>query len=691
MEPENNNQERRFRDFFAIVKRRWAIILATIVVCTGLGAVATYLIEPTYASSVWIELEGRTKDFSNAAGDFGGLGRVSIQNPTDDLPTQVEVLMSQVVFENAAKQAGVQSIRRSPDGGNLDPSIRSKQVGPTNVIQVTAESSQKEVAQAVATQVPAAYRDYVENKLGGQLDGAVNYVRAQLDEDKKALRAAQDELERFRTVHHITNGDQENQSRLQRMAGAEADLRVAEQKLVAAKDYYDSIKRDRDALPQTIKAPSDHVNDQERELVKEKIADLKGQLEAKRKIWADTSQEVRSVQAQLDEEEKYYASMPKKFESSGVIRNPQLEVYEQKVDEGKAQLESARSARDVAATALSIAKRDVEDYVKIEGDYERLALAVTNAKQNADKTTLDLEDLSLRRSKAKSPVSTIQTASLPEIVRPRLEIDLLLGAVIGIFLGIGLAALRERYDDRVYSSEGILEASGLKALGSISLGASRLPALITEDRSLAVNDNYRMLRSTLLHSGAEAFRSIAFCSSLADEGRSESAVNLAASMAMGGHQVVLLDANFRNPALSRLMAVPEAPGLAELLRREVAARDVARMTTVEGLHVISAGHPDGIAAELLGSDTFTGLLEDLKERYHFVVVDTSPCLAGADGPVTAASCEATVFVVKLGTSRRSATRYSVDLLQRTRANVLGVLTNKPGANPRTEFRDFADA
>jgi capsular exopolysaccharide synthesis family protein len=649
------------------------------------------LLEPTYASTVVVELEGRTHDF---AVEQGGdpISSVSVPNPTDDLPTQVEVLMSLDVYGRALNTAGVKA-EVNDDGSPADPVVKAKQITQTNVIALTVESKNPRAAQSVARSLNKAYDDYVHEKLDGQLTNAISFMHDKFLVDRtQALKQAQDDLEKFRRANNITNGDQENSERLSHLASAESDYRAADQRLSSAKEYYASMLAARKALPLTEKNSNISATDRDIELEKEKIADVEATLASKKAIYTDNSQEVKSVQAQLDKELAYLKSMPKKFDGGTVIRNPLIDAYDQKLADAKGNLDGARAALVSAQIAVDAARRDVEKFSSVKGEYDRLSQAVLSATQDRDRANQQYHDLLVRRSDAKSPISIVSSASPPIQVKPIWLLNIAVGVLAGIALSWGLVRLRESSDDRIWSSESALEVAGLPALGSIGLGASRLPALITNDRSLAQNDNYRILRTSLLNTATgEAFRSIAVTSALGDEGRSETAVNLAASMAMGGHQVVLIDANFRSPSLATLMSLPEAPGLAELLRREAVTRDVARASSVDGMHVITAGRSDTTSADLLGSESFSALIEDLKERYHFVIVDTSPCLAGADGPVTAAACEASIYVVKLGTSRRSATRYCIDMLKRTRAHVLGVVTNRPGANPKNEFREYADA
>jgi non-specific protein-tyrosine kinase len=269
-------------------------------------------------------------------------------------------------------------------------------------------------------------------------------------------------------------------------------------------------------------------------------------------------------------------------------------------------------------------------------------------------------------------------------VSPRPLLSLLLGALIGLMIAVAVLFIAEYLDDTVKTSGDVQELLGLPTLGAISRvpkrsrgrGAEGLVTLRAPRSSAA--EAYRTLGSNVEFASLDApVRTLLVTSAGHGEGKTFCAANLAIVLAQAGQRVLLVDGDLREPDIHNIFNVPNGAGLTELLRNGGAnAHDAILATDVERLHILTAGIPPAIPAELLGSRRMKAVLERLQADVDIVVVD-SPALRGVADPVILSSLlDATLLVIEAGRSRRAVVREAGEALARANARVLGVVLNR---------------
>jgi capsular exopolysaccharide synthesis family protein len=203
---------------------------------------------------------------------------------------------------------------------------------------------------------------------------------------------------------------------------------------------------------------------------------------------------------------------------------------------------------------------------------------------------------------------------------------------------------------------------------------------ITEPRS-PLAEQYRALRTNLLALGPEhPLKVIVVTSAVAGEGKSVTALNLAACLAeVEGKRVAAVDADLRRPSLHRLMGLDNQRGLADYLSGGTMLEMVLQRSRTPNLWALPAGRTPPNPAELLGGKRMDDLLARLRREYDHVVIDTPPAVATTDAGILAPRCDGTVLVVRMFQTPRSAARHAAELLRKARANVVGtVLTGLEG-------------
>jgi capsular exopolysaccharide synthesis family protein len=195
---------------------------------------------------------------------------------------------------------------------------------------------------------------------------------------------------------------------------------------------------------------------------------------------------------------------------------------------------------------------------------------------------------------------------------------------------------------------------------------------------------YRQLRTNLqfLQVGGAAAddapggRVLTVSSSVAGEGKSTTAANLAVALAETSARVLLVDADLRRPALAGFLGLEGAVGLTTVLLGQAERGDVVQEWGTAGLQVLPSGPLPPNPTELLGSPAMRRLLDELRAEYDYVVLDSAPLLPVADGAVLAAQVDGTVLLANVTKVRRHQVTEALTTLGRVDAPVLGLVLNQ---------------
>jgi capsular exopolysaccharide synthesis family protein len=191
-----------------------------------------------------------------------------------------------------------------------------------------------------------------------------------------------------------------------------------------------------------------------------------------------------------------------------------------------------------------------------------------------------------------------------------------------------------------------------------------------------VAESYRTVR-TAVYFGVPAGRAktLLITSPSPGEGKTTLASNLAIAMAQAGNRILLLDADFRKPNQHRIFQVDKTIGLSSVLADEATLDQAIHSTQVPGLDVLPCGPIPANPSEILNSQMFADLLQELGEKYDHVLLDSPPVVPVTDARILAASCNATVIALRAERSTRKAAVYARDVLRSVGANLLGIVVN----------------
>ncbi|MCC2594325.1 polysaccharide biosynthesis tyrosine autokinase [Tessaracoccus sp. OS52] len=261
---------------------------------------------------------------------------------------------------------------------------------------------------------------------------------------------------------------------------------------------------------------------------------------------------------------------------------------------------------------------------------------------------------------------------------PRPPLNLALGGLVGVLLGLAQGVLRSLVDTRVRTSSDLDEISDapvLASIGRIQTAGER--AAENEGAQWANAEAYRRLRTNIgfVGLGGERRSSMVVTSSVAGEGKTETATNLARVLAHAGESVLLIDADLRRPQVATRMRLDSALGLSDVLTGRGSLQDLIIDVSPGYLSVLPAGTVPPNPSELLGSEAMAHLLATVERQYDYVLFDAPPLLPVTDSVVLSAQTGGAIIVARSGVVRRPQLEAAFHLLEAGEVTLLGLVLN----------------
>ncbi len=269
-------------------------------------------------------------------------------------------------------------------------------------------------------------------------------------------------------------------------------------------------------------------------------------------------------------------------------------------------------------------------------------------------------------------VSIVDVADVPERPSsPRLGLNILLGIVAGIALGVIVVVILEQSDESIADPAEVDRLLGVPLIGSVPMTVGQTPVDALQDRKSELVDAYLAVQTNLEFSTEHGVpRSISITSTRPGEGKSTTAFALALMLIRSRKRVVLIDGDMRSPSVHTLIGMTHESGLSNYLAGN---DDIPSLLfdTDQGLTVMSAGPIPPNAAELLTGERLPKLIALLLESYDHVVLDSPPVMGLADAPLIGSRVEAVVFAVEAHGIRASLARTALGRLASANARVIG--------------------
>jgi polysaccharide biosynthesis transport protein len=319
---------------------------------------------------------------------------------------------------------------------------------------------------------------------------------------------------------------------------------------------------------------------------------------------------------------------------------------------------------------------NVLDLASNKAEVEQIDLAYTKVAQEVEALNVELE--------APPRIRLIDDATVPrgrdEKKRYMMVGMVSLGSFFGGLFGVAFLELQTR---KVDTAEEVPVELGLPVVGALPI----LPARNYQRGAIARRESEKdrhwrnvllesvdTTRTLLLHAARTgSYRTMMITSAVGGEGKTSLASYLATSLARSGLRTLLVDADLRRPMMHGLFDQPPSPGLSELLRSEVELDDAMGATAVPNLTLLVAGRCDRQALRMLSQGGIAPLFDRLKQRFDFIIVDSSPILPVADAMLIAQHVDAAIFSIFRDVSRKAKVRAAFDRLRCLGVPVLGAV------------------
>ncbi|MEO8256959.1 MAG: polysaccharide biosynthesis tyrosine autokinase [Acidobacteriota bacterium] len=589
------------------------------------------------------------------------------QGRLDYYNTQIEVIRSRALARSTLERLHL----LSPDAkaqvdqvsgllGGLGVVPVKSEMGESRVLSVTYRSPDPELAARVANELTQTYVDQnLETRRQGSR-AAFESLNQRLGELRTDVGTSQGAVQHYREQKDaVSLGDQGNIV-VQKLAQLNSAVTSARMDRLDRQTLYEQLKQIRqsgapldtfspilsNAFLQGLKADLAGLQ-RERSQLSERLGDAHPDM-----IKVNTS--IATAERRLNEE------MAKIVEG---IENDYV---------------GAKAREEAMSQALETQKREVLELSQKSIGFNALQRDATSTQQMFDTVLQRVKETELSSELQSNNAKILDRAEVPRgPISPRKQLNLILALLGGCCAAVGLAITSEHLNPRLAKHEDIAAALGLPVLGTAPR-ISGLKALSAVDAlPVSFQEAVRAIRTRILLSPiAGAARALAVTSTNAGEGKTLIASNLAASMALAGRRVLLVDADLRRPQLHQLFKSPISPGLSDLLTRDVKLSDALIATSFRGLFLLAAGADVVGGSHALDSQRLTQLIEGFRDEFDVIVLDCPPVMPVADATIIANAAGSVLFVVASGTTSRSDAQIALDRLASVQAQVVGVVVNK---------------
>jgi capsular exopolysaccharide synthesis family protein len=670
-------RHRTLHDYIRIlIKRRWMIIFVFIFI-VALVALKTLTTTPLYQATVQLLIERQTPRYIDQPG-------ASVQQEyygEEFYQTHYKLLESRALAKKVADKLNLKSnpsyaaiFRDLPP--NADDAMKQRAeedlisavaggvkvtpVRQSSLVDVSFSDPDPKLAAKVVNTLAQAYIEQSLDLRFAASQEAAAWLKEKLIEGRKKLEDSEAKLNQYKREHNIVALDDKESITAQKLEQLNKDLIAAQTQRMETETRFKEVSRGQpisqmlnNPLIQTLKGQEAKIIAEQSELSRKfgpehpRMIRLNNELSATRsKIGAEMGQIVQAIK------NEYYMAKAQEENLKGALEKQKGETQ----DLGDRNIQYRVLLRDVETNRALY-----ENMLK--------SLKTTTAAESTPATNIRI----------------VYPATIPDSpVSPRKARNLMLGAVMGLVLGVGLAMVMESLDTTLKTPEeveGWLEIPNLALIPHMEFTSGNpvkeeFPELIVHHGTQPLaSESYRGLRTTILFSTpGQAPRILLVTSSLPLEGKSTTCANLATAMAKAEPNVLLVDADLRRPSLHNIFHLPAEPGLSNFLVGELDDLPVVE-TIVPNLFIVPAGKIPPHPSELLGSDRMREFLELAKSRFGRIIIDSPPLMSVTDAAILSTQAEGVLLVIKAESVPRKAAMDARDQLLEVNATLLGVVFN----------------
>ena len=695
----NTHQEVHLSHYWNVIRKRWKVALAILVVVMLGTFLASYFQKPLYRSEIQLQIDRENNRATME--DFFGVPA----SEQEFLQTQYVLLRSrglalQVVEDHklwndrALNPAGVagktpkelQPVKEAI-AAQLLAGIEVTPVRHTSLVQISYVGTSSQQAQKIAEAWGDSFiRQNIRKKVNA-VNEASQFLTDQIAGVRNDLDEARRELTTYGRSRGIISVDEGSDNvEMSTLSQVNRDYTDAQNELSQKQAALNTLER---TSPESVAASDPTVA-----AINEDLLRQEREYNSKRTNFLEGHPEMRQLADQMTKT---------RARKAAAIR----EAYQENVQAARAAVSAAASRVGTLRQAYDRQRGQVQKTNVDAATYLDLRMAVETKQtllQSLQKQLSEAEVAARLSGTATSNVHWVDHATPGGRFNLSMKKNLQSAFPLGLVLGLAAIFFLEYMDRSVKTPEDLERVTKLASLGVIPAAGSlskqyghsygygrttpRLRAIEggeakdagvelvphTDARS-PIAESYRAFRTSLLLASANSPKVIVITSSFAREGKTTTSVNLATVLAQMGKPVLLLDADLRRPRLQKVFQGKMNLGLVNYLAANIPLDDIIQPTEVPNLSVVLSGPIPPNPSELLASDRMKHLIAEMRSKYAYVIFDSPPVLAVTDAIVLAAAADGVVLTVHGGKTPRELVQRSSERLRQANIPVLGALLN----------------
>ena len=694
-------REQSLSDYWRILrKRKWTVVVSIVVVFVAAGLISVRM-TPIYDAVAQIIISQRASNPLNFKdSDQSSLNAGSQQ---DDISTQVKVMQSETMAklvinrlnldrrpdfagEQQTMSSGGIAVSQSPTQERSRQeklirkflkSLKVQQVPGTSLVEVKYSYPDPSLAAEIANAITSTF---IEQNVKARYDStmqAADWLSKQLADLQIKMEASQAKLVQYQKEHSIVGADDKQNLTVDKLDELNKELTQAQGDRIQKESLYQvAITSNPEGLGLVLQDPILMALRQQQTQLQTQYALLSTE-------FGSAYPKVLEVKNQLDQIDKNYR-----------------EEVQNSVNRIQNDYQTALKREQMLQAALA-QQTDVADQLNENAiEYKFLKQEADSNRLLYDGLLQKLKEASLAAGLDSSNIRIVDEARVPlHPARPNIPMNLEFALLIGLVGGVAIAFALEALDTTIRTPDQAESISGLPILGVIPLQSSFDKAVtsIAKARLLKTfprNSNlprplisylepqsetaeaYRALRtSILLSSVSHPPRSILVTSSVPQDGKTMTCVNIGIVLAQQGKRILLIDADMRRPNIHKIFGMSGKTGLSNILTGGAKVSDAIQATVQPNLFALLAGPIPPHPSELLSSAMMQDLLKRWREEYDHIIIDTPPVLSVTDAVLLSVQTDAVILIIRSHQTSAAHVRRTRDLLQSVKASVLGVVVN----------------
>ncbi len=673
IQPNPNEASLHAVDYWQVIKNRYGVILMTLLLVFMTAAVITYVMPRKYESVAVVQVKPPYRLGGEVFSNNSAFSPVT----QSFFNTEFEVIRQQLTLKGVVKDLDLQAhwgMSEEECIDNLQGIINTENYRGTDLIEIKVRHIAPDDARDVARSVYNAYKKRRMEKEIAEADLSLkeleNAVQAQNDEVTEKRKQRDNFLSRAPRVIVDINGLTGGSNVESLVNDIERQVELARNKLNEIENYIRTI------------APL-----QSEQLLRS-VANLPNAPPELRSLYSQYQDEIRLLKTL--ETNGYGKKHPTYKSKSADVES----IYAQLLKDTTSFKDSLQITRDTAQSdhdtikarleELRQAQREdvmqINDYLNSERDLAAQQLILDKLKEKLNTSRIDWR-------RPQTIIELHQEPRLPQVPSsPNVTLNLVIGAVIGIIFGIGIAFFLEYLDTSVKSLEDVERYLQVPVLAVIpkDVGILHKQSGMSPD-----SEAYRILRTNIeFNRKNPEDNSLTVVSGGAGEGKSTTLVNLAYICAQGGYTTLMIDADLRRPRLHTFFGINNSVGLTNYLTTELVLEDVILQTPVDNLFFMPSGILPADAAGILNSRRMSELIQDVKQRFDLVLVDSPPILGVSDASVLASEVDLTMIVVQHRKLPRNMLMRVKQSVENVGGHVIGVVLNNVDVRSDSQYQYY---